>query len=262
MFWRAVGVPLTAVSLAACGSSLAETTPAAAVRSPTTTTVAESSGSVTHEVTRVVDGDTLHVPSGAVRLAQVDAPETGDCYGSESTLALQNLVGGEEVTLRRPTDGPDREKYGRLLREVGVGGTSVNVDLVKIGAAEWYQEFAREDLDLAKRMADAEASAKAARVGLWAACRAATPTAAPAAALPSATAPARRAPSSAIAQPVTRGTCHSSYAGTCIPPDVEDADCAGGSGNGPFYVRERNIRVTGPDVFDLDRDGDGIGCEG
>lgn len=59
----------------------------------------------------------------------------------------------------------------------------------------------------------------------------------------------------------TKQSCHSSYEGTCIPPDVSDADCAGGSGNGPWYVKEKDIRVVGPDVFDLDRDGDGIGCE-
>jgi hypothetical protein len=56
-------------------------------------------------------------------------------------------------------------------------------------------------------------------------------------------------------------TCHPSYEGTCIPPDVSDADCAGGSGNGPWYVQEKNVRVVGPDVFGLDRNHDGLGCE-
>lgn len=55
--------------------------------------------------------------------------------------------------------------------------------------------------------------------------------------------------------------CHTSYTRTCIPPDVSDADCAGGSGNGPHYVYEEDIGVVGPDVFDLDRDGDGLGCD-
>jgi hypothetical protein len=31
------------------------------------------------------------------------------------------------------------------------------------------------------------------------------------------------------------------------------------SGNGPKYTGR--VTVGGPDVFDLDRDGDGIGCE-
>ncbi len=45
----------------------------------------------------------------------------------------------------------------------------------------------------------------------------------------------------------------------CIPPGP-DVDCAGGSGNGPRYVTGA-VRVTGTDVYGLDRDGDGIGCE-
>jgi hypothetical protein len=41
---------------------------------------------------------------------------------------------------------------------------------------------------------------------------------------------------------------------------VGDIDCAGGSGNGPRYV-QGPVEVTGSDPYDLDRDGDGIGCE-
>jgi hypothetical protein len=33
----------------------------------------------------------------------------------------------------------------------------------------------------------------------------------------------------------------------------------GGSGNGPYYTGQ--VRVLGVDHFDLDRDGDGIGCD-
>ncbi len=39
-----------------------------------------------------------------------------------------------------------------------------------------------------------------------------------------------------------------------------DVDCAGGSGNGPRYV-SGPVYVTGSDPYDLDRDGDGVGCE-
>jgi hypothetical protein len=43
-------------------------------------------------------------------------------------------------------------------------------------------------------------------------------------------------------------------------PVAADVDCAGGGGNGPAYVRGP-VQVVGDDVYDLDRDGDGIGCE-
>jgi hypothetical protein len=53
------------------------------------------------------------------------------------------------------------------------------------------------------------------------------------------------------------GGCHPSY-DPCVP-FASDVDCAGGSGNGPAYTGQ--VRVIGPDVYGLDNDGDGIGCE-
>lgn len=55
------------------------------------------------------------------------------------------------------------------------------------------------------------------------------------------------------------GDCHGSYAGVCVPI-ASDVDCAGGSGDGPAYVRGP-LQVVGDDVYDLDRDGDGIACD-
>jgi hypothetical protein len=53
--------------------------------------------------------------------------------------------------------------------------------------------------------------------------------------------------------------CHASYTGACVPI-ASDVDCAGGSGNGPEYVTGP-LRVVGPDIYDLERDGDGIACD-
>ena len=53
--------------------------------------------------------------------------------------------------------------------------------------------------------------------------------------------------------------CHKSYRGRCLKPNAYDYDCVGGSGNGPYYTGL--VRVVGPDVFRLDADGDGLGCE-
>ncbi|HEX6472618.1 MAG TPA: G5 domain-containing protein [Streptosporangiaceae bacterium] len=71
-----------------------------------------------------------------------------------------------------------------------------------------------------------------------------------------------------IRRPVTRvvvvGTrearrCDPNYSGACVPI-ASDVDCAGGSGNGPAYVAGP-VRVVGSDIYDLDRDGDGVGCD-
>jgi len=52
--------------------------------------------------------------------------------------------------------------------------------------------------------------------------------------------------------------CDPNYSG-CVPI-AEDVDCLPGSGDGPAYVRGP-IKVTGDDIYGLDRDGDGIACE-
>jgi hypothetical protein len=44
----------------------------------------------------------------------------------------------------------------------------------------------------------------------------------------------------------------------CLPPS-SDYDCAGGEGNGPAYTG--TVRVVGYDIYGLDADGDGWGCE-
>ena len=71
-----------------------------------------------------------------------------------------------------------------------------------------------------------------------------------------------------VRAPVTRviavGTrqarqCDPNYAGACVPIS-SDVDCAGGSGNGPAYV-QGPVRVVGTDIYGLDADGDGIGCD-
>lgn len=53
--------------------------------------------------------------------------------------------------------------------------------------------------------------------------------------------------------------CDPNYSGACVPI-ASDVDCAGGSGNGPAYV-QGPVTVIGNDIYGLDRDGNGTGCE-
>jgi len=57
--------------------------------------------------------------------------------------------------------------------------------------------------------------------------------------------------------PVAAADCTPGYS-PCIP-NGSDVDCRGGSGDGPRYVGR--VTVTGSDPYDLDRDGDGVGCQ-
>jgi len=66
----------------------------------------------------------------------------------------------------------------------------------------------------------------------------------------------------ANAAPVSQeqgSNCDSNYSGPCVPI-ASDVDCAGGSGNGPAYV-SGPVTVVGNDIYGLDRDGNGTGCE-
>jgi hypothetical protein len=57
-----------------------------------------------------------------------------------------------------------------------------------------------------------------------------------------------------------RHNCDPDYPDDCLDPDVLDYDCTPGDGNGPRFV-DGPIKVRGYDQFDLDRDGDGWGCD-
>ncbi|WP_237715714.1 hypothetical protein [Arthrobacter sp. M2012083] len=60
--------------------------------------------------------------------------------------------------------------------------------------------------------------------------------------------------------PPAQSGCDPNYAGACVPI-ASDVDCAGGSGNGPAYVKGP-VTVIGTDIYQLDgNDNDGIGCE-
>ena len=78
------------------------------------------------------------------------------------------------------------------------------------------------------------------------------------AAVPAAPAP-KRTGAPAPRPTGSSGGCHPDY-DPCVPHDPVDVDCEGGSGNGPSYVTGP-VRVTGDDVYGLDRDGNGVGCE-
>jgi len=92
----------------------------------------------------VVDGDTLWIGGENVRLADIDAPETHEprcageqALGDRATRRLHGLVNSGAVTLH--SIERDHDRYGRKLRIVAVGGTSVGDTLVSEGLARWYE---------------------------------------------------------------------------------------------------------------------------
>jgi micrococcal nuclease len=114
-------------------------------------------------VARVVDGDTIAVMRGnepvKVRLEGIDAPETGQPFGTKAKQALSGKIFGQIVMIK--VTGKDR--YGRTLGVVWLGSRDINLELVAEG---WAWHFKRYSKD--KALADAEKDARAKKSGLWA----------------------------------------------------------------------------------------------
>ena len=147
----------------------------AAAGSPDPTPSAQSS-STSGRVTRVVDGDTIHVMVGGrdetVRYIGVDTPESVkpgtpvQCFAKRASAFNERLAAGEKVRLVR--DAEERDRYGRLLAYVYAGPEFVNRELVARGYARTLTippnvAHADEFAALARR-------ARQAGLGLWRAC--------------------------------------------------------------------------------------------
>ena len=122
----------------------------------------------------VVDGDTIVLADRSrVRLVQIDAPEraTSECYWREATQALAGLLPRDvAIRLERDAKLDDADEHGRLLRYVHRGRLNVNLELVRVGAARHYFFFGARGRYAARLLA-LEREARAARRGLWGACR-------------------------------------------------------------------------------------------
>lgn len=122
-----------------------------------------SAAEIVGVVTKVSDGDTIWVTAKTgrekIRLDRIDAPETDQPYGRESTAILSNMVRGQQVRV----DYSKRDQYGRVLGIVFLGTNDVNLAMVREGAAWHYKYF-----DKTPAYSESEADAKSNRRGLWA----------------------------------------------------------------------------------------------
>jgi len=137
-----------------------------------------SPAGVQAEVTRIVDGDTIHVDldgtDETVRYIGVDTPESVkpgtpvQCFAKKASAFNARLVEGEDVKLRFDVERHDR--YGRLLAYVYRAGDGlfVNAELVRRGYARTLT--VPPNVRFAERFARLQREAREARRGLWRAC--------------------------------------------------------------------------------------------
>lgn len=116
-------------------------------------------------IERVVDGDTVNLPTGeTVRLLGIDTPEFDEpCY-KQARDHLSELVRGKNINM---TLGPvERDRYDRLLAWLWDDELSINLALVEAGLAR--ASLGNEEL-LAEELTTAEQNARERKLGcLWA----------------------------------------------------------------------------------------------
>jgi micrococcal nuclease len=118
----------------------------------------------TYEVSEIIDGDTIKLSNGErVRLIGINAPETGQPYYSEAKEKLIELIGNNSVTLEK--DVQDKDQYERWLRYVYVGGTHVNMEMVREGYAIAY--YFPPNTKFLDDFEDAEQDAQTSQLGIW-----------------------------------------------------------------------------------------------
>jgi micrococcal nuclease len=127
-------------------------------------------------VTRVVDGDTIHVTfeghDERVRFIGINTPEIAhdgnpaECFGDRAADYLRRRLDG--ATVRLVFDVDLRDRYGRLLAYVYQGHELLNLTLVREGYA--LALAVRPDTRMTVDFERAENEARTGQRGLWEAC--------------------------------------------------------------------------------------------
>ena len=115
-------------------------------------------------VPAITDGDTFYVEVNGtrrrVRLAEVDAPESGQPFGHRSEQSLRELVWKKQVQVT----WSEVDRYGRPIVSVKtMDGIDVGAEQVRRGLAWVYRRYAKD-----QRLYPLEDAARTARIGLWA----------------------------------------------------------------------------------------------
>lgn len=121
-----------------------------------------------YPVTRIVDGDTLHLDRNGedvtVRLLRVNTRERGEWGYKQGQSELKRLVEGKRVRLE--SDDEPKDRYGRELAYLFVGKTNINLEIVRSGWSPFFVRYGKGQY--AAQFAKAEAEARKAKRGLWA----------------------------------------------------------------------------------------------
>ena len=114
-------------------------------------------------VVGIADGDTFTLLTSdkqqvKIRLAEIDAPESGQPYGNTSKQVLSGLIFGRDLRVVVQTT----DRYGRTVGRPYVGNLDVCEEMVRVGAAWVYRQYVVDE-----SLFDVENDARVARRGIW-----------------------------------------------------------------------------------------------
>ena len=111
----------------------------------------------------ISDGDTLKVLTSdkhqvKIRLAEIDAPESHQAFGTQSKQSLSDICFKKSVVV----DDKGTDRYKRTLGRIRCDGVDANAEQVKRGMAWAYRQYLTDPT-----IAALEEGAKNAKAGLW-----------------------------------------------------------------------------------------------
>ncbi len=118
---------------------------------------------ISGKVVGVTDGDTITVLDDTktqykIRLEGIDAPESGQAYGTQAKQALSDKVFDKDVKI----EWRKKDQYQRTLGHIFVDNHWINKEMIEEGWAWHYKEFSKSAV-----LADAEKQARNNQAGLW-----------------------------------------------------------------------------------------------
>jgi micrococcal nuclease len=93
------------------------------------------------KVDRIVDGDTLYIEGVKIRLALIDAPESGESGFLEAKRFAGKICPVGSTALVDEDDGQTQKSHGRTIAVVYCGKYNLNEEILKSGHAGIYKRF-------------------------------------------------------------------------------------------------------------------------
>lgn len=110
----------------------------------------------------ISDGDTLTVLHEReplkIRIAEIDAPEKAQPFGTRSKQALSDMCFGKQAEVVPQT----KDRYGRTVARVRCDGQDASEQLVRSGMAWVFDRYVTD-----RSLYSMQDEARAARRGLW-----------------------------------------------------------------------------------------------